>query len=162
MPRPALTRRTRATWLVLGLALVVLCWALLRAGTGSGSVAAAGPGTGVATTTSAAGQQAPPRSTATPDSGLPVVAESALPAAARRTLDLIRAGGPFPYSQDGAVFSNRERVLPQQARGYYHEYTVKQGSAGDRGPLRIVGGRAGDLYWTSDHYAHFSQIAEGR
>ena len=53
-------------------------------------------------------------------------------------------------------------LLPARPRTYYKEYTVKQGTTGDRGPLRIIGGRDGDLYWTSDHYAHFAQIEEDR
>ncbi|HET7760894.1 MAG TPA: ribonuclease domain-containing protein, partial [Phycicoccus sp.] len=75
---------------------------------------------------------------------------------------LIRAGGPFPYAEDGQTFQNREGVLPDRARGYYREYTVKQGRGGDRGPLRIVRGQQGDLYWTDDHYDSFRQVQEGR
>lgn len=45
----------------------------------------------------------------------------ALPSQAYDTLDLIDSGGPFPYSQDGSVFQNREGVLPSQSTGYYHE-----------------------------------------
>ena len=77
-------------------------------------------------------------------------------------LPLIHSGGPFRYSEDGQTFGNREGLLPRRARTYYKEYTVKKGSSGDRGPLRIIGGQRGDLYWTSDHYAHFAQIEEGR
>jgi ribonuclease T1 len=98
----------------------------------------------------------------TPVSGLPTVAESRLPQPARDTLALIRAGGPFPYAEDGQTFQNREGVLPDRARGYYREYTVKQGRGGDRGPLRIVRGQRGDLYWTDDHYDSFRQVQEGR
>ncbi len=46
----------------------------------------------------------------------------ALPSQAYDTLDLIDSGGPFPYSRDGAVFQNREGVLPAQSTGCYHEY----------------------------------------
>src|SRR5947209_12448896 len=52
------------------------------------------------------------------------VALAALPPEARQTLHLIEAGGPYPYRQDGAVFSNREGLLPRQPSGYYREYTV--------------------------------------
>ncbi len=97
----------------------------------------------------------------TPVSGLPTVAESALPAAAVRTLALIRSGGPFPYRQDGQVFRNREQILPMRATGYYHEYTVKDPDYADRGPWRVIRGDSGDLYWTADHYAHFQQVQEG-
>ncbi|GAA4567312.1 hypothetical protein GCM10023100_15930 [Actinocorallia cavernae] len=52
------------------------------------------------------------------------ICHSTLPPQADDTLDLIAKGGPYPYSQDGTVFSNREGVLPSQSSGYYHEYTV--------------------------------------
>ena len=55
------------------------------------------------------------------------------PAEARHTLDLIAAGGPYPYSRDGVVFQNRERLLPRKTGGYYHEYTVPTPGEGDRG-----------------------------
>src|SRR5688500_16974538 len=47
-------------------------------------------------------------------SGLPAVHVSELPDEARETLAVIAAGGPFPYSRDGAVFQNRERILPSK------------------------------------------------
>jgi ribonuclease T1 len=81
-----------------------------------------------------------------------------LPPEARRTLELMQAGGPFPYERDGAVFSNRERRLPPRGRGYYREYTVKTPGARDRGPRRIVAGHDGDYYYTDDHYRTFRRI----
>ena len=81
-----------------------------------------------------------------------------LPPEARQAVELIRAGGPFPYERDGAVFSNRERRLPPRERGYYREYTVKTPGVRDRGPRRIVAGRDGDFYYTDDHYRTFRRI----
>ena len=81
-----------------------------------------------------------------------------LPPEARRTLELMQAGGPFPYERDGAVFSNRERRLPPRERGYYREYTVKTPGVRDRGPRRIVAGHDGDYYYTDDHYRTFRRI----
>jgi len=98
---------------------------------------------------------------ATPRSDLPTVAESQLNAQARRTLALIRSGGPYPYDQDGRVFTNRERLLPRQASGYYREFTVVTPGSPDRGARRIIAGDGGDLYYTDDHYASFRQIEEG-
>lgn len=98
---------------------------------------------------------------ATPRSDLPTVAESQLNAQARRTLALIRSGGPYPYRQDGGVFTNRERLLPRQASGYYREFTVVTPGSPDRGARRIIAGDGGDLYYTDDHYASFRQIEEG-
>jgi ribonuclease T1 len=83
-----------------------------------------------------------------------------LPAEARQTLALIKAGGPFPYSKDGSVFSNREGLLPKRSRGYYKEYTVKTPGARDRGARRIVSGAPGEYYYTDDHYRSFRRIIE--
>ena len=83
-----------------------------------------------------------------------------LPTEARETLALIRAGGPFPYPQDGRTFQNREKLLPQQARGYYREYTVKTPGVRDRGARRIVSGKGGEFYYTADHYRSFRRIIE--
>ena len=83
-----------------------------------------------------------------------------LPAEARLTLSLIRKGGPFPYAKDGAVFGNREAILPRAKRGYYREYTVKTPGERTRGGRRIVAGRGGEYFYTDDHYNHFSRIRE--
>ena len=88
------------------------------------------------------------------------VAVQELPPEARQTLALIRAGGPFPYARDGAVFNNREGRLPARERGYYREYTVKTPGASDRGARRIVAGRGGEFYYTHDHYRSFKRIIE--
>lgn len=84
---------------------------------------------------------------------------SALPSQAHDTLDLIEAGGPFPYDQDGVVFQNREGVLPGQATGYYHEYTVITPDSPTRGARRIVTGEeTPEDYYTSDHYETFDLV----
>jgi ribonuclease T1 len=83
-----------------------------------------------------------------------------LPAEARDTLQLIKRGGPFPYPRDGVVFGNYEHVLPQQPRGYYHEYTVPTPGAHNRGARRIVCGIVPECYYTGDHYRTFKRIRE--
>jgi ribonuclease T1 len=88
------------------------------------------------------------------------VAVEKLPAEARTALELIKAGGPFPYRQDGRVFSNREKLLPLRNRGYYREYTVSTPGARHRGARRIVAGRGGEYYYTDDHYRSFRRIIE--
>ena len=118
------------------------------------------PTPGGPATSAAAKQQSPPQRSANPSS-LPEIRESALPAEGRRVLGLIRAGGPFRYSQDDEVFGNFERVLPVRNRGYYREYTVPTPGEADRGARRIVAGEGGEKYYTSDHYATFKYIAEG-
>jgi ribonuclease T1 len=86
-----------------------------------------------------------------------------LPAEARAVHRAVHAGGPFADSKDGSVFGNRERILPAEPRGYYHEYTVATPMARDRGGRRIVcGGRPITApvacYYTGDHYASFRRI----
>ena len=88
-----------------------------------------------------------------------------LPPEAQQTEKLIRAGGPFPYSKDGTVFGNRERMLPRRERGYYREYTVP--TPGSRtGALAASCAAARRpanpevCYYTDDHYASFRRIAQ--
>ena len=88
------------------------------------------------------------------------MAAAELPAEARETIALFRKGGPYPYAKDGAIFGNREAILPRQKRGYYREYTVKTPHERTRGARRIIAGRGGDLYYTEDHYNHFRRIRE--
>ena len=95
-------------------------------------------------------------------SGLPTIGVAELPKEGRETLALIRKGGPYPYAKDGTIFSNRERILPNPPRGFYHEYTVKTPGARDRGARRIIcGGKQQQIcYYTGDHYASFKIINE--
>jgi ribonuclease T1 len=124
-----------------------------------GAASTAEPGPGAASGTPAA--PAPPAPAPENPSGLPEVGESALPAEGRRVLNLIRAGGPYRYSQDDQAFGNFERILPRRDRGYYREYTVPTPGEPDRGARRIVAGAGGDKYYTDDHYESFKFIAEG-
>ena len=93
---------------------------------------------------------------------LPVaeITAAQLPAEARETLGLIRRGGPFPYERDGTVFGNFEKLLPVKERGYYREYTVKTPGVKSRGARRIISGRGGEIYYTSDHYKSFGRVRE--
>ncbi len=92
-----------------------------------------------------------------------VAALAELPREAKATHERIRSGGPFPYSKDGSVFANRERLLPARTRGYYREYTVRTFGARDRGARRIVCGghrprEPEACYYTDDHYASYRRI----
>lgn len=107
------------------------------------------------------------RETAPRTTDFPLILVADLPREGRDTLALIRKGGPYPYSKDGSVFSNRERILPREARGYYHEFTVKTPRSRDRGARRIICGSAAGkqqvldvCYYTDDHYASFKKIKE--
>lgn len=125
-------------------AAVALLSALLVGGTVTATTADAAPTTAVAA------------------ASVGSVCYSALPSQAHDTLDLIDQGGPFPYSQDGVVFSNREGVLPSQPSGYYHEYTVITPGSPTRGARRIVTGEESqEDYYTSDHYATFRLVDFG-
>ena len=99
--------------------------------------------------------QPPP---ATPDAH--GTAFASLPVEAVDTLRRIRTGGPFRYRQDGGVFHNRERLLPQRPGGYYREYTVDTPGARDRGARRIVAGGhpPAEFFYTADHYRSFRRI----
>jgi ribonuclease T1 len=88
------------------------------------------------------------------------VAVSELPPEARDTLRLIDQGGPYPYGQDDSVFSNREGILPSRSSGSYHEYTVVTPGSSDRGARRIVVSRAGERYYTDDHYDSFRFVVD--
>src|SRR5690349_16148816 len=144
---PADRRRTvRLGLVLLAFAVVLGVWWWVAQGPGGQLDEGAGAPT---TSPRPAASQAPapaPRAA----SGLPSVEAADLPAEARRTLDLISTGGPYPYSRDGAVFQNRERLLPRRASGYYREYTVPTPGEGDRGARRIITGKSGERYWTPD------------
>jgi ribonuclease T1 len=88
------------------------------------------------------------------------IAWSNLPREARETIALIRRGGPYPYAKDGAIFGNREAILPRQNRGYYREYTVKTPGERTRGARRIIWGKSGEFYYTEDHYNTFRRVRE--
>ena len=96
--------------------------------------------------------------TARPPAGMATVPLGQLPPEAQQVVRKIDAGGPFQNRQDGTTFGNRERRLPREPDGYYREYTVPTPGAVDRGARRVISGRQGELYYTSDHYATFQWI----
>ncbi len=105
----------------------------------------------------------PSEPSSTPESSQAAAADlSQFPAEERQAIDttlaLVKAGGPFPYRKDDSEFSNREGRLPQQGRAYYREYTVETAGSPDRGARRIVAGRAGEIYYTRDHYQTFVRL----
>jgi filamentous hemagglutinin len=74
-----------------------------------------------------------------------------------RTLQRIEHGEAYPHRNDGAEFHNREARLPHQPRGYYREY-VHPNAAGSAGPMRVVVGRSGEVYYSPDHYNTFVRV----
>ena len=87
-----------------------------------------------------------------------------LPKQGQETLALINAGGPFASDRDGITFSNRERILPKEKRGFYREYTVRTPGVKSRGARRIVCGgnqrAAEQCFYSDDHYQSFKCIAQ--
>jgi ribonuclease T1 len=146
------------------LLICLLVGALLAgcSGSGSGSSASgsnvvapdAGPivGAGSPNPGCPAPSQATPGAT---ESDLPLRSLCALPPEAADTWQTIKTGGKLPATKDGAVFDNNERLLPQHARGYYHEYTVPTPGSKDRGSQRLITGQDHELYYTADHYQSF-------
>ncbi|MFI6475564.1 ribonuclease domain-containing protein [Streptomyces sp. NPDC050516] len=131
----------------IALASVLACLAVLLVGCGGKDAAKpAGPGPSAAVSAPAWGK------------GMATVPAAQLPPEARQTLKLIDKGGPFPYSKDGVVFGNFEKLLPQQKRGYYHEYTVDTPNSRDRGARRLITGQGGEFYYTDDHYKTFKAV----
>jgi ribonuclease T1 len=98
----------------------------------------------------------------TPASIRATIGVTELPRQGEQMLMLIHQGGPFSSEKDGAVFANRERLLPPSKRGYYREYTVPTPGLAHRGARRIVCGgqpKTPDMcYYTADHYASFRKI----
>jgi guanyl-specific ribonuclease Sa len=59
---------------------------------------------------------------------------------------------------DRAVFQNLERRLPAKPPGYYRESDVWPRTSGSRGAERLVLGRGGEVYYTSNHYKSFVRL----
>ena len=127
----------------------------------AGSTTRPGSITTRASSTSVAGPNPTGASGGTAPKGIATVVLSSLPAEARHTYELVAKGGPYPYPRDGVVFENRERVLPSQSSGYYHEYTVVTPGSFDRGARRMITGKAGERFYTDDHYATFRFVVPG-
>ena len=91
-------------------------------------------------------------------SGLQVVALADLPPEAAETVDLIDAGGPFPYADDGETFLNSAGLLPEREPGYYRVYTVETPASDEPTNRRVVTGQVDEFYWTDDLYTSFRRI----
>ena len=77
------------------------------------------------------------------------------------TLDRIERGQRGSHGNDGTVFQNREKRLPQKSSGYYHEWVHPTPDQRGPGPQRIVTGENGEIYYTPDHYKTFERL-DGR
>ncbi|WP_371614953.1 ribonuclease domain-containing protein [Streptomyces sp. NBC_00454] len=150
------------------LGAVLLCAALVGAvgcsGKNPAPTAAASTSASSGRSSASTGAEAVPSGSAAPTAapgwakGMATVRAAALPQQARDVLALIDKGGPYQYRQDGTVFGNFEKALPQKKRGYYHEFTVKTPGERDRGARRIVTGEGGEFFYTDDHYKTFKAV----
>lgn len=73
-------------------------------------------------------------------------------------LNRIKAGGKLPHRNDGAVFKNREGLLPNKPPGYYREYVHPTPGISGPGAQRVVAGQGGEVYYTPDHYNTFIPV----
>ena len=74
------------------------------------------------------------------------------------SLARIERGETDPHENDGAIFSNREGLLPRHDRGYYREYVVRTSGINHAGPQRLILGEGGEIFYTPDHYESFVRL----
>lgn len=83
----------------------------------------------------------------------------------KATLDRIRADQKNSGKDDGIVFTNKEGRLPKEPAGYYHEFVHWPYAASAKpygmtfpGPMRVILGKNGEVYFTGDHYDSFYKV----
>jgi ribonuclease T1 len=76
------------------------------------------------------------------------------------TFERIDRGEKFPHRNDGSTFRNLEGRLPKKPAGYYKEYVHPTPGLNGPGPQRIVIGKNGEAFYTSDHYQSFRKVRE--
>jgi hypothetical protein len=75
------------------------------------------------------------------------------------TLDRIRAGAQLDHVNDGAYFRNFEGLLPKHKDPeYFREFVHVMKGMPIPGPQRVVIGKRGEVYYSGDHYASFTQV----
>lgn len=74
------------------------------------------------------------------------------------TLERISKNRQLSFRNDGSVFGNREGRLPRRGSGYYREWVVPTPEVRGPGPMRIVTGTDGEVFFTHDHYRTFQRI----
>jgi ribonuclease T1 len=74
------------------------------------------------------------------------------------TLERVRMGNALEHRNDGAIFQNRERKLPSRGRGYYREFIVAMKGVPFPGPVRVIVGLKGEVFFTGDHYKSFTRV----
>lgn len=75
------------------------------------------------------------------------------------TLQRIEEGGKYPHDNDRTTFKNRGEPLPPQSDSeYYTEYVHPTPNVDHAGEQRVVTGKNGEIYYTSDHYLTFTKV----
>ena len=88
------------------------------------------------------------------------------PVDVKSTLDRIRADSKLPEQNDGGIRSNSQHILPTAPTNYYHEFVVWPATSTSAhpyginfpGPMRLVIGKNGEVYFTGDHYSTFLHV----
>lgn len=142
--------------LLVGLSLLFVLAACMGTTGRTGSLPTASTGTAAPGSVQADG---PGAETPPPDWSGSTVSVGEIPWEAVATLGLVAADGPYPYSQDGSTFQNREGILPERPAGFYREFTVETPGSPDRGARRLVVGEDFSVYYTDDHYESFRFVA---
>ena len=74
-------------------------------------------------------------------------------------LERIKAGKSLKHPNDGAIFQNREGRVPRNKdRDYYREFVQEMKGVPFPGPLRVIIGKKGEVYFTGDHYQSFTRV----
>ena len=81
-----------------------------------------------------------------------------LPVDLTSTLKRIQKGIKFPHRNDGAIFKNREGLLPKKHASYYREYVHPTPGVEGPGPRRVIIGENSDAFYSPDHYQTFIKI----
>lgn len=146
-----MNRRT-LTFAALGVLVIVVCFLLTRTPADTPSTPTPTPTPTVAAPATIAEVPSCPLAT--------------LPPEVTDTVEDIHSNGPFPFPRnDGVVFGNREAHLPDEARGYYREYTVITPGSSHRSVRRIVTGGTQptdpqEYFYTDDHYDSFCLVTD--
>ena len=75
------------------------------------------------------------------------------------TLDRIRSGTKVNERNDGGVFTNTEKLLPVKSDSqYYREFVHAPKGFPFPGPQRVLIGKAGEVYYTGDHYVTAKKV----
>lgn len=74
------------------------------------------------------------------------------------TVDLAPTLERIAGGERGSLFHNAQGLLPAQPSGYYSKFVVPTPGVKGAGPMRLILGKQGDQYLTTDHYLSFTRI----